>query len=80
LRSRGGGGGAKGFAAAPRLWHVGAMLGGIDPHCLCCRWADLYVQLSNRISFEAKLIEQLEMEQAACTKGIMTMELEKDAE
>ena len=30
------------------LRHVGAMLGGIDPHCLCCRWADLYVLLSNR--------------------------------
>ncbi len=52
------------------------MLGGIDPHCLCCRWTDLYVQLSNRFSFETKLIEQLDVEQAACTKGIMTMELE----
>jgi hypothetical protein len=49
------------------LRHVGAMLGGIDPHCLCGRWADLYVQFSNRFSFEAKLIEQSEVEQAACT-------------
>ena len=46
---------------------ISTMLGGIDPHCLCGRGADLYVPLSNQFFFEAKLVEHSVVEQAACT-------------
>jgi hypothetical protein len=55
-----------GFSQREALLHVHEMLGGIDPHGLCGRRADLYVLLSNRFSFEAKLVEHSEGEQAAC--------------
>ena len=55
------------FSQREALLHVNEMLGGIDPHGLCGRRADLYVPLSNRFSFEAKLVEHSEVEQAACT-------------
>jgi hypothetical protein len=66
----GGGGGPLGgveiLSQRDALLHVNEMLGGIDPHGLCCRRADLYDPLSNRFSFEAKLVEHSGVEQAAC--------------
>jgi hypothetical protein len=60
-------GGGRDFSQREALLHVYEMLGGIDPHGLCGRRADLYVPLSNRFSFEAKLVEHSEVKQAACT-------------
>ena len=47
----GGGGGDRDFSQREALLHVNEMLGGIEPHGLCGRRADLYVPLSNRFSF-----------------------------